>query len=260
MAKKKSEEVGEEITKEELRYLGSRDLPKKWPQLRPEQCKPFLVKGLSKAKISFREAAFLVFERDPDASDSVLALNNTEGPSSHYYWLKTRYEQDQFSNHLPSGYERLHTQDKNDKDEPVFTPGQIIRYLYNHYKEISLISWAIYHEIDRGTFRGFLPSLIVQQNYQKAGEIIWLHVPKANKDFVIDILKMLPKRIMDHEGLPCFEGMGRDSLSKLISNQRGTNKGGRPTKADILYLTKSSERLTQEVIDLIKKYFSVAAL
>ncbi|MEM9400820.1 MAG: hypothetical protein AAF984_11495, partial [Verrucomicrobiota bacterium] len=112
------------------RVKGSRDAPT-LPPLSEEDFQPALWAGAKKATWALEEAAYYANEKSPDGQ---IDIHGTDEVSRTYVWLSKEAEHGELNSSF---------------NEDLFTPGDILRYLWEAEKPVSLKMWALYTYADK---------------------------------------------------------------------------------------------------------------
>lgn len=215
---------------EAKRVKGSRDAPT-LPPLSEEDFKPILWEGAKKASWTLEEAACYVNEKSPDTK---IDVNGTDEVSRAYVWLAKEVEKG-----------RLNSIIKISDD--AFSPGTVMRHLWEAEKPVSLKMWALYTYADKGEISGLLKQGISSKNYIKAAAIIENDFPSVSRAKIIQFLMRLPDKIHGKNGIPVFFNMSDEYLRKLLSKELGKRSAGRKKGEDVVDLEEHSELLLNKI-------------
>ena len=117
------------------RVSGEREAPN-LPSLKQGDIKMFMWKGITKATWTLKEAAYYVNEEDPDYSEKKISPQASNNVSKTYMWLLQEVSQN-----------KLHPIPYGDEDEKtIFSPGAIMRHIWEGEKFVSLKIWAMYDQ------------------------------------------------------------------------------------------------------------------
>jgi hypothetical protein len=212
------------------RVKGSRDAPT-LPPLSEEDFKPVLWAGAKKASWTIKEAACYVNEKAPDAP---IDINGTDEISRIYVWLNKEVERGRLSPILKIS---------ND----AFSPGTIMRHLWEAEKHVSLRMWALYTYADEGEVSYLLKNGISTDNYITAAKLIEDAYPKVTRAQITDFLMTLPDKIKGENEIPVFFIKSEASLTKLLMRNLKKRKPGRQKKDQVVDLYKYEDSLIETI-------------
>ena len=201
--------------------------------LSEEDFKPDLWEGAKKACWTLQEAAYYVNEL---GAGGPIDIHQTNEISRAYVWLNKEHQSGRLKNIF-------------ELDEVVFTPGTMIRHLWEGEKPVSLKMWALYTYADKGEVCGLLRRGISKKNYLKTAKIIKDKFPDVTKAETIRFLMTLPDRIKGKNDIPVFFNMSETYLIKLLSKNGEEGARGRKKDKDRIFLEEHSDYL----VDIIRK-------
>lgn len=224
---------------EAKRVRGERKAPK-LPNLEPQDFKPALWDAVKKGGWTLEEAAYYAHGKiptgaplDPQVGDEVNQL---------YAWLRKEYYRPKKPDEP-----RLYNLPEHE-DPPLFSPGDILRFLWEQHRHVSLKVWALYDAADKGYVDAALHSDISKENYKIAAGIVWERFPMATKKEVVNFLVTLPAAIHQKNGLPYFLNIAPSYLSNLLKDPNKRHPG-RPQNIDTGLIAGNEQNL----IELIRK-------
>ena len=213
------------------RVTGSRKAPN-LPKLAPSDYEPWRIEAVKKVW-NLKEAAFYVLDQPADTGllDNPASMGKV---GQYYLWLLTEWKSGRLPNAPVSA------------DPPLFSPGAVMRYLWEQERSVSLRLWALYDQIDAGMWSGSVTSGISKHNYILAATIVNKHFPKVTKGEIIRFLQTLPKRLKSQSGVPYFTGLSDETLQTVIRNVKNS-RGGRPKTDEIQSFTEHEDFLIEEI-------------
>ena len=235
--------MAKKITKERLRYEGSRDIPNPFPKVESEDRKEHLMHWLDSGMVTLEDAACILQGGDPDKLRDKLSNAGGGKYNRTYGWFCSEYDSKQ-----------LQTSSFTQDGKPLFSPGVLIRHMWDQHRTFPLIVWAIYDEITSGDEckEDGLTKYESDKNYLKAALIVWDFIPKATKTVVIEILQGLPSKILDQKGGRIFLHAADATLNKLLKGKSSRAVGRAKNKDGNIEATTKVD-ITNEIVRIFKK-------
>lgn len=224
---------------EAKRVTGERKAPK-LPALGPQDYKPALWNAVKKGGWTLEEAAHYAHEQIPTGEP--IDVRKSDAVSQLYAWLLKEYHGEK-----QPDQPRLCNLPGHD-DPPLFSPGDIMRYLWERHRHVSLRVWALYDTADKGEADASLAIGISRGNYERAADVIWGRYENATIAEVVNFLSTLPNALRKKDGLPYFHPMSRQYLGKILQG-RSKRKPGRPKSGETCSIAGNEQHL----VELIKK-------
>ncbi|PZP55947.1 MAG: hypothetical protein DI586_05305 [Micavibrio aeruginosavorus] len=214
------------------RVVGTRPAPEH-PPLSEGDYKPYLVEAVQKIW-SLEEAAFYIHERKPQIE--LLEQPEKLGKIGQIYdWLVNQNLEGQLI-------------DLRNRQPPLFSPGKIMRYLWEKERHFSPRVWALYDIAEKGLVPKGIKSGVSRSNYRMAADLVRERFPNVTKVELIRFLMTLPDRIKGEGEIAYFAHSTHENLSKIIKNPK-FGRAGRPKAADSVLLEAFEDDLVRELYD-----------
>lgn len=226
MTKKKPEKLD---MRKELRITGDRP-PPRLPVLSREDFVLGLWDAIHEPYWTISQAAHYMHEVMPGAVHDAKTIKEVERTR---FWLEKEYTKSTGA-----------AVDENFK----LTPGDIMRFLWESRRPVSLKVWALYYLLDKGEIDFRIEAHILERRYVRAAEIFWEELPEATVEEVAGFLSVLPYEARDESGLPLFASRSLDTLKDYIRHKAKLKRGRRPNSKK---LNIGEHRM--QLIDLIIK-------
>lgn len=218
------------------RVKGSREAPD-LPELVPSDFKQDMWDGVSKGSWTLEEASYYVNDLIPAGK---INPKGSDRVSQIYAWLSKEYAEGKLYAHL------------HDEETPLFTPGTIMRFLWESEKYVSLKVWALYTAAENGTLDFLVTKSVSKNNYEAAAQVIWRKYPHATQAETIKFLQELPTLLRKGNGHPVFRHADSEVLKKMLQKIKKGEKGRRAVE-EAVDLSEKKEIL----IPLIKKELGI---
>lgn len=196
------------------RVKGSREAPD-LPELVPSDFKQDIWDGVSKGSWSLEEASYYVNEVIPAGK---INPKGSDRISQIYAWLSKEYAEGKLYAHL------------HDEETPLFTPGTIMRFLWESEKYVSLKVWALHTAAENGTLDFLVTKSVSKNSYEIAAKVIWTKYPEATQAEVIKLLQELRDLVKKPNGHPVFRVAEYDVLKKMLQKIKKGEKGRRASE------------------------------
>ncbi len=204
------------------------------PKLYMSDLKPYLRYAVQQASWTPLEAACYINEKE---LVETVDIRSKDKVAKIYFWLSKS-----FDNGL------LHTKKYDDDGEPLKSPGDYIRVLWENNFYVSLKVWAMYHMFELKDFDNYLIDGIKKDSYQHAANLIWNCYPTVSKQQVVDHLKNIRDRVNIENDIPIFPFIGEEYLKKILYNQSPIKRSGRQKDIDKVNLDNYKDEIIQMLV------------
>lgn len=210
--------VGDTNNRPNLPLLEKTDLSKK-----------YLTEAAQMASWTPREAACFINESrviekiDIQANDPI---------SKIYFWLLKSFD---------DGV--LQTQHYDETGEPLKSPGDYFRTLWENDFYVSLKVWAMYDMFGSRNPNDYITKTVAKDSYINAASIIWKHYPKCSKAQMISILLKMKDEFNYDRKVHVFQQVSEAYLNDILKGMAPNQKSGRRKIKNSISLDKEKNNI-----------------